>query len=451
MQECQIIMGSKKTDCKHSICAICGGAKIQSSFLGRIGTTLSQVCSPKCQAASKDICNCKCGGQFHKGQNSDLLNLILTPAKAKQPKQPKKGRPAKEKFIFEPQTVTDLVAEFMQGKRIKTSSFDQFSDPNLRRDNKKLTLNWLSQKGQPLDQLANDFISEYNLNNYDEFDVIYLIVNYVNDYPAGIKKYIEDVEAERIREQEYYNYMPEVAGVKNKAMKKSGLPKNKKMGKTKSAAKRLVKEATHKDTKSHNVNIKVVSGFRSKIAGLFDTSAIADIDALKKEYFKLAKKYHPDAGGTKEQFQQLVAEYEKHLKTLLSGSKLNKEQQDNELQLDKALRDAAEALAGLQGIDIELSGKWLWVTGNTYPVRNQLKSAGFLFASNKKAWFFKGAESLGRGSFTLEEIRQKYGSTKIMPKDSRKLNGIGSIAASKRAKLATALKRAAKALNKRII
>jgi len=209
---------------------------------------------------------------------------------------------------------------------------------------------------------------------------------------------------------------------------------------------------THKDTKSHNVNIRVLSGLSKKIAGLFDTSVINDIDELKKEYFKLAKKYHPDAGGTNEQFQTLQNEYDKHLKTLLSGSKLSSEQQANEIELDKALRDAANALAGLAGIDIELSGKWLWVTGNTYPIRTELKAAGFLFASTKKAWFYKGTESKGRGKMSLEEIKTKYGATKIQPKDTgKKLNGTSSIGKINKTKLQAALKKAAKSLNKRII
>lgn len=191
-----------------------------------------------------------------------------------------------------------------------------------------------------------------------------------------------------------------------------------------------------------------------KISGLFDTSIINDIDQLKKEYYKLAKKYHPDAGGTKEQFQALEAEYKKHFTSLLKGSKLSQDQQKNEIELDDALRAAANALAGIEGINIELAGKWLWVSGNTYPFRAQLKSAGFLFASAKKMWFYKGTESSGRGNMDIEEIRNKYGSTKISPDALKKISGIGQnikVSAIKKARLRKSLKRAVKALNKRIV
>jgi hypothetical protein len=190
----------------------------------------------------------------------------------------------------------------------------------------------------------------------------------------------------------------------------------------------------------------------TKLSGLFDTSIISDIDQLKKEYFKLAKKYHPDAGGTKEQFQMLQSEYENLLKKLLSGSKLSSEQQNNEIILDEALRKAIDAIIGLPNISIELVGKWIWITGNTYPLRNELKAAGFMFAPKKKMWYYKGTESSGRGDLSMEEIKLKYGSTKIMPKDSGKfISGFGKITRAQRAKFKANLLKATKAMNKRVV
>lgn len=253
------------------------------------------------------------------------------------------------------------------------------------------------------------------------------------------------------------------ARAKFTAMVKAKAAARKKTAK-KVAVKKVVAK-THKDTKSHNVNIRVVSGFDkvvkrgnktavlyTKLSGLFDTAIISDIDQLKKEYFKLAKKYHPDAGGTKEQFQMLQAEYENLLKKLLSGSKLSSEQQNNEIILDEALRKAIDAIIGLPNISIELVGKWIWISGNTYPLRNELKSAGFMFAPKKKMWYYKGTESSGRGDLSMEEIKSKYGSTKIMPKDSSKfISGFGKITRAQRAKFKANLLKATKAINKRAV
>lgn len=145
-------------------------------------------------------------------------------------------------------------------------------------------------------------------------------------------------------------------------------------------------------------------------------SEISNTDQLKKAYYDLAKKLHPDAGGTKEEFQEMVNEYEHVLKRLLNGEGFNQEDQTDEVKLDEILRNAYHAIMNLPAINIELAGKWIWVTGATYPVREKLREAGYFFASKKKAWYFKGAESGGRGNYSLDEIRSKYDAKKLQNK-----------------------------------
>lgn len=157
--------------------------------------------------------------------------------------------------------------------------------------------------------------------------------------------------------------------------------------------------------------------------GFFDNSPIQNLDELKKQYYKLAKIYHPDAGGSKAQFQDLQNEYEKLFKRILNGGTLSPEEKETEIELDENLRRAVDAIISLPGINIELVGKWIWITGNTYPIKEQLKAAGYNFAPVKKAWYYKGAESSGRGKMSLDEIRGKYGSERIK-KDSKYISGV---------------------------
>jgi hypothetical protein len=229
--------------------------------------------------------------------------------------------------------------------------------------------------------------------------------------------------------------------VKKKAAKKKAVPKQGVLfGVKKKAAK---KKATsyHKDTASHNVKISVVSGF-------FDTTAIKDLDALKKQYFSLAKKYHPDAGGTTVQFQELQAEYDKLLKKILSGSGLSEEQKENEKEIDKAIRDIIDSIINLPGITIELVGKWLWIGGDTYPVRTILKSAGLVYI--KKAgvsyWVYKGVESKSRGKMDINEIKAKYGVHEFKAPAKKLISGVPKF---NKTKLKSALLRLKKGLNKR--
>lgn len=237
----------------------------------------------------------------------------------------------------------------------------------------------------------------------------------------------------------------------------AAINKIKKQLKNKVGATLIIEGNETRKTKPTRVIKRVRSGagtfksFSDAINGLFDTTVIKDLDSLKKEYLKLANKYHPDKGGTTAQFQELEAEYRKYRDALIKGSSLNAEQKANEIQLDEALMQAVNAIASLSGINIELAGKWLWVSGNTYPIRNELKAAGFMFAPVKKMWYYKGTESAGRGKYSMEEIRNKYGSTKIEPKPKQQINGIGKISTTQKSKLKAALKKVAKALDKRAI
>jgi len=271
------------------------------------------------------------------------------------------------------------------------------------------------------------------------------------DYSKRIKKAVKKSKTKRAPGYQYGK-----SNIKKDKQRQALLP-----GKRKSASGRtyyeyranrtdagkLLGTKTHKDTKSHNVNIRVVSGIK-KLNGLFDTSIISDIDTLKKEYFKLAKKYHPDAGGTTVQFQNLANEYQELLKKLLAGSKLTNEEQENELILDENIRAVIDQLIGLEGINIELIGKWLWVSGNTYPVRNEFKKAGLfpLKKDNKFFWVYKGVESKSRGKMSIEQIKNKYGSQKVDIKQMKKISGIKI---KSKIKLLSSLKKLTKAINKR--
>jgi hypothetical protein len=269
-----------------------------------------------------------------------------------------------------------------------------------------------------------------------------------------------------------------IYGKKVSAVKKKAAPKKKDAPKKKAAVKKaapkkkavlkkvgdyklmdvVYKDPRGKKTKSKG-SYKVVRSKSgtfanfSKIGALyefFDIKGLTDIDSLKKSYFKLAKVYHPDAGGTKEQFQRLQKEYDGLFKTIMSGSNLSANDIANEIELDENLRQAVDAIIGISSLNVELIGKWIWVSGNTYPIRNELKNAGFMFAPVKKMWYYKGIESAGRGKLTIDQIRKKYGTQAIQKEGMKKIQGIGEyISPAKKKKFFMSLKKALKALDNR--
>jgi len=148
---------------------------------------------------------------------------------------------------------------------------------------------------------------------------------------------------------------------------------------------------------------------------------ISTLDDLKRRYHALCKELHPDVGGSDEAMKALNAEYAQLLKQLNDCSP---EAEASEL----LYRDKIAAVAHLEGLELEIIGTWLWVTGNTYAHRETLKSAGFSFAPVKKVWFYRASEYRTRTrseSHDMEDIRSKYGATKIV-KEQSSPNGTSS-------------------------
>lgn len=89
---------------------------------------------------------------------------------------------------------------------------------------------------------------------------------------------------------------------------------------------------------------------------------------------------------------------------------------DSKADLDKDFRAVIDKVINLAGVDIEIIGAWIWVSGNTYPIKDELKEAGFYWASKKKMWYWRREEDScksSRGKKSIEQIRKQYGSQKV--------------------------------------
>ncbi len=171
---------------------------------------------------------------------------------------------------------------------------------------------------------------------------------------------------------------------------------------------------------------------------------------LVKLYRKLAMLHHPDRnpGNVKETtriMQEINAEFELALKQAKRAEAKAQEQQGRERaakegfdyrgrvynvdeidQLSDLLRQKIQEVIHLEGITVELCGSWIWITGDTRPVKEKLRAAEYFWASKKQAWYFKGCESRGNGKFSLDNIRSLYGSVTFKdgePKDQKEEKG----------------------------
>lgn len=149
------------------------------------------------------------------------------------------------------------------------------------------------------------------------------------------------------------------------------------------------------------------------------------LEALRRQYKELLKKYHPDnVNGSTAATQEINAEYDRLFKSLkdkhenkAAGNTNTKSYNTNMYDWgnDKVLRDVLQRIINFDGIEIELVGAWLWVSGNTYNYKKELKEIGFKWAAQKKQWYFHTDDyhKKSRKSLSMEDIRSYYGNTKV--------------------------------------
>ena len=83
------------------------------------------------------------------------------------------------------------------------------------------------------------------------------------------------------------------------------------------------------------------------------------------------------------------------------------------------MNELINKLKDFKEIKIELIGSWLWITGNTFNIKDNLKELGFFYSKNKKAWFYNNSnKKKGIGFYKdLDEIKKRYISKEIELKE----------------------------------
>ena len=61
---------------------------------------------------------------------------------------------------------------------------------------------------------------------------------------------------------------------------------------------------------------------------------------------------------------------------------------------------------------------WVWVGGETKKHKDALKAAGYKWAIKKVKWYFAGVPAGGFRQFDMDEIRERYGSQRVMTRSA---------------------------------
>lgn len=82
---------------------------------------------------------------------------------------------------------------------------------------------------------------------------------------------------------------------------------------------------------------------------------------------------------------------------------------------DQKLREVLQQIISFEGITIDVVGCYIWVDGNTYQYKDDLKGLGFRWSAQRHKWYWHNGEYQRRGNSKLSfaDIQNKYGSTEI--------------------------------------
>ena len=161
---------------------------------------------------------------------------------------------------------------------------------------------------------------------------------------------------------------------------------------------------------------------------------VHNLEELRKQYKELLKKYHPDnPNGSTEACQEINSEYDRLFKLLKNkheskqaDTESKKNDFDNmkwDFEEDAALREILQKVIHFENIVIELCGSWIWISGNSYQYKDELKEIGFKWASQKKQWYWhsEAFRKKGKKTLSMDDIRSYYGSTEFKAEERRLL------------------------------
>lgn len=139
------------------------------------------------------------------------------------------------------------------------------------------------------------------------------------------------------------------------------------------------------------------------------------LEELKKEYKKLAMANHPDMGGDEETMKVINAEYDKvfaqvkNIHRNKDGETYTKENTETASEF----KDIIEKLIKMNGIEIEIIGCFIWVSGDTKPNKDTIKAMGFRWHSDKKMRYKapEGYRKKNKTKYSIEEIRGMFGTS----------------------------------------
>lgn len=154
---------------------------------------------------------------------------------------------------------------------------------------------------------------------------------------------------------------------------------------------------------------------------------VSSLNELKTAYYKLVMVHHPDRGGDVAVMQRINAEHDEMFSRLKNAQNVQAKTDSDvkeTTETPEEFREIVQLLLSLEGVEVELCGAWLWLSGDTYPHKDALKAAGCRWSRSKQRWYWRHEEKgchWSRGKCSMVDIREKYGSKVLVSNQKKQL------------------------------
>lgn len=146
---------------------------------------------------------------------------------------------------------------------------------------------------------------------------------------------------------------------------------------------------------------------------LLGLEGAADLPACEQAYRRAAMRYHPDRNPAGAEMMKAVnAAIEALRRWYADPANDPLRDHTNPTGYGDALNDALNAIIGIEELDIEICGSWIWVSGNTRAHARRLRKAGYRWGKEKQKWYYRpaGYKRHHSGTWSMERIREYHGS-----------------------------------------
>lgn len=148
------------------------------------------------------------------------------------------------------------------------------------------------------------------------------------------------------------------------------------------------------------------------------------LDEARVLYKKLSFKLHPDVSGedTTAAFQEMQNQFENF------KPETEKFEGESAKFNSKDFMDLMEQLRNIPSVEIEVCGSWVWLTSDKSAKEEikaiEIESYKRGWHKKKVRWYFRPADykrKFKKGEFSMDEIRNKYGSKTFKGNERKKI------------------------------